>query len=48
MAEKRRILLLDDSPITLEMEKAVLEDRGYEAEIVRTFARAAEYALAAL
>jgi CheY-like chemotaxis protein len=29
MAEKRRILLLDDSPITLEMEKAVLEDRGY-------------------
>jgi CheY-like chemotaxis protein len=30
MAEKRRILLLDDSPITLEMEKAVLEDRGYK------------------
>lgn len=29
MAEKRRILLLDDSTITLEMEKAVLEDRGY-------------------
>jgi CheY-like chemotaxis protein len=29
MAEKKRILLLDDSTITLEMEKAVLEDRGY-------------------
>jgi CheY-like chemotaxis protein len=29
MAEKKRILLLDDSAITLEMEKAVLEDRGY-------------------
>jgi CheY-like chemotaxis protein len=30
MAEKKRILLLDDSAITLEMEKAVLEDRGYK------------------
>jgi CheY-like chemotaxis protein len=30
MAGKKRILLLDDSAITLEMEKAVLEDRGYE------------------
>jgi CheY-like chemotaxis protein len=29
MAEKKRILLLDDSSITLEMEKAVLEERGY-------------------
>ncbi|HTN51552.1 MAG TPA: response regulator [Anaeromyxobacter sp.] len=29
MAEKKRILLLDDSAITLEMEKAVLEERGY-------------------
>jgi CheY-like chemotaxis protein len=29
MAEKKRILLLDDSTITLEMEKAVLEERGY-------------------
>ena len=29
MDEKKRILLLDDSAITLEMEKAVLEDRGY-------------------
>jgi CheY-like chemotaxis protein len=29
MAEKRRILLLDDSTITLELEKAVLEKRGY-------------------
>ena len=33
MAEKRRILLLDDSPITLEMEKAVLEDRGYKVAV---------------
>jgi len=31
MAEKKKkILLLDDSTITLEMEKAVLEERGYE------------------
>jgi CheY-like chemotaxis protein len=30
MAEKKRILLLDDSTITLEMEKAVLEERGYK------------------
>jgi CheY-like chemotaxis protein len=33
MAEKKRILLLDDSAITLEMEKAVLEDRGYKIAI---------------
>jgi CheY-like chemotaxis protein len=33
MAEKRRILLLDDSSITLEMEKAVLEDRGYRVAV---------------
>jgi CheY-like chemotaxis protein len=33
MAEKKRILLLDDSTITLEMEKAVLEDRGYGVAI---------------
>jgi len=30
MAEKKKILLLDDSTITLEMEKAVLEERGYK------------------
>jgi len=30
MTGKKKILLLDDSTITLEMEKAVLEDRGYE------------------
>jgi CheY-like chemotaxis protein len=31
MAErKKRILLLDDSAITLEMERAVLEERGYQ------------------
>ena len=33
MAEKKRILLLDDSIITLEMEKAVLEERGYKVAI---------------
>jgi len=33
MAEKRRILLLDDSPITLEMERAVLEDRGHAVAV---------------
>ena len=34
MAEKkRRVLLLDDSAITLEMEKAVLEDRGYAVAV---------------
>jgi CheY-like chemotaxis protein len=33
MAEKKRILLLDDSTITLEMEKAVLEDRGYRVAV---------------
>ncbi len=33
MAEKKNILLLDDSTITLEMEKAVLEDRGYKVAI---------------
>nr|WP_286202605.1 response regulator [Comamonas sp. JC664] len=30
VSEKRRILLIDDSEITLAMEKAVLEARGYE------------------
>ena len=33
MAEKKKILLLDDSTITLEMEKAVLEERGYRVAI---------------
>ena len=33
MAEKKKILLLDDSTITLEMEKAVLEERGYKVAI---------------
>lgn len=33
MAGKKRILLLDDSTITLEMEKAVLEERGYKVAI---------------
>ncbi len=33
MAEKKRILLLDDSSITLEMEKAVLEERGYDVAV---------------
>ena len=35
MAEKRRILLLDDSPITLEMERAVLEDRGHAVAVAK-------------
>ncbi len=33
MGDKKRILLLDDSAITLEMEKAVLEDRGHRVAI---------------
>jgi CheY-like chemotaxis protein len=34
MAErKKRILLLDDSAITLEMERAVLEERGYQVAV---------------
>jgi CheY-like chemotaxis protein len=33
MAEKKRILLLDDSTITLELERAVLEDRGHKVAI---------------
>jgi CheY-like chemotaxis protein len=33
MVGKKKILLLDDSTITLEMEKAVLEDRGYKVAI---------------
>ena len=33
MAEKRRILIIDDSPITLEMERAVLEDRGHAVAV---------------
>ncbi|MBK7863049.1 MAG: response regulator [Archangiaceae bacterium] len=32
MSERRRILLIDDSEITLAMEKSVLEGRGYEVE----------------
>ncbi|MGC3997961.1 MAG: response regulator [Anaeromyxobacter sp.] len=33
MPEQKRILLLDDSAITLEMEKAVLEERGYAVSV---------------
>jgi len=33
MAEKKRVLLLDDSTLTLEMEKAVLEDRGHAVAV---------------
>jgi CheY-like chemotaxis protein len=33
MTGKKKILLLDDSTITLEMEKAVLEERGYEVAV---------------
>lgn len=37
MAEpKRKILLIDDSEITLAMEKAVLEARGYEVRATST------------
>jgi len=35
MGDKKRILLLDDSAITLEMEKAVLEDRGHKVAVAR-------------
>jgi CheY-like chemotaxis protein len=34
--EKRKILLIDDSEITLAMEKAVLEARGYEVKATAT------------
>ncbi len=33
MADKKRILLLDDSIVVLEMEKAVLEERGYKVAV---------------
>ncbi len=36
MEPKRRILLIDDSEITLVMEKAVLEARGYEVQATST------------
>lgn len=32
----KRILLIDDSEITLQMEKAVLEQRGYQVEATTT------------
>ncbi len=32
----KRILLIDDSEITLQMEKAVLEQRGYDVESTTT------------
>ncbi|MBE2251605.1 MAG: response regulator [Myxococcus sp.] len=35
-APPKRILLIDDSEITLQMEKAVLEQRGYEVEATTT------------
>jgi CheY-like chemotaxis protein len=34
--KKKRILLIDDSEITLAMEKSVLESRGYEVEATST------------
>jgi CheY-like chemotaxis protein len=34
--QKRRILLIDDSEITLAMEKSVLEGRGYEVKATST------------
>ena len=33
---KRRILLIDDSEITLAMEQSVLEERGYEVRATST------------
>jgi CheY-like chemotaxis protein len=36
MAGKKKILLLDDSTITLEMEQAALEERGYEVAVAAT------------
>ncbi len=34
--ERRKILIIDDSEITLAMEKSVLEARGYEVEAAST------------
>ncbi len=34
--EKKRILLIDDSEITLQMEKAVLEAKGYSVRAAST------------
>lgn len=34
--DQKRILLIDDSVITLEMEKAVLEAKGYEVRAAST------------
>ncbi|MDX2009270.1 MAG: response regulator [Myxococcaceae bacterium] len=34
--DAKRILLIDDSEITLQMEKAVLEQRGYEVAATTT------------
>jgi CheY-like chemotaxis protein len=34
--EKRRILLIDDSEITLEMERSLLESRGYDVRATST------------
>jgi CheY-like chemotaxis protein len=33
MANKKRILILDDSAIALEMEKLALEERGYKVAV---------------
>ncbi|MHB8872633.1 MAG: response regulator [Myxococcaceae bacterium] len=36
MEERKKILLIDDSEITLAMEKSVLEARGYEVRATST------------
>ena len=36
MQEKRKILLIDDSEITLALEKSVLESRGYDVRATST------------
>jgi len=38
MKAKKRILLLDDSPIALELTQAALEERGYEVAVAPTLA----------
>jgi CheY-like chemotaxis protein len=36
MAGKKKILLLDDSTISLELERALLEERGYQVAVAAT------------
>jgi len=45
MNKKKRILLLDDSPIALELTQACLEERGYEVVAAPTHAEFKEQLL---